>query len=188
MGFWHILIGIAALIILLPYIRLLFKRLTCMRKLKKLCRKKGHHLHATHPLWFLGDKRSQNCDLYIETASEVYAVKLFGLPRKRSALIIKENGDYMIRNHIAMLSHGGGYIAPFDSKSKPMPAYDFRYHYQDEWEIKTPRQILLVNPTAMEIRRLQQHGREVIAETGDIIGGMELFTLSHLLKALESTL
>ena len=189
MNFWYIPIGVIALIMLFPYIRCFFKRVICMTKIKRLCRKKRYQLHPTHPLWFLGNRRTQRCDCYIETPNEVFAVKLFGMPRRVSILVLKENGEYFIRNFIALISSiGQGIRFPIDSKPKPMPVYDFRYKYRDEWEIKTPRRVLLVNPVSMEFKRQPQHGSEVIVGAGDIVNGMEIDSLSRLLSDLENTL
>lgn len=170
------------------YIRFFFKRLTCMYKITKTCRNKSYKIHATHLFWFLGRNLSHKCDLHIETANEVLSIKLFGVPKRRSVLIFKENGEYLIRSFIAFFSYGSVIRYPIDSKSRPMPIYDFRYKYKDEWEIKTPRHILLVNPVSMEFRRQPQHGSEVIVGAGDIVNDMEIDSLSRLLGDLESAL
>lgn len=188
MEFWYALIGIAAVIALFPYIRCFFKRLKCANKIKRLCRNKNYKIHATHPLWFLGSKHTKKCDFYIETANEVFAVKLFGMPRRLSILILKENGEYFIRSFIALISYGGGIRFPINGKPKPLPVYDFRYKYRDEWEIKTPRRVLLVNPVSMEFKRQPQHDSEVIVGAGDIVNGMEIYSLSRFLGYLESAL
>ena len=188
MKFWYALIGIIALIVFFPYIRCFFKRLKCAGKIKGLCRSKSYKIHATHPLWFLGNKCGKKCDLYIETANEVFAVKLFGMPRRLSVLILKENGEYFIRSFIALISYGGGIRFPINGKPKPMPAYNFRYKYRDEWEIKTPRRVLLVNPVSMEFKRQPHHGGEVTVGAGEIVNGMEIDSLPRLLGDLESAL
>ena len=188
MEFWYALIGIAAVIALFPYIRCFFKRLKCVYKIKRLCRSKNYKIHATHPLWFLGSKHTKKCDFYIETANEVFAVKLFGMPRRLSILILKENGEYFIRSFIALISYGGGIRFPINGKPKPMPAYNFRYKYRDEWEIKTPRRVLLVNPVSMEFKRQPHHGGEVTVGAGEIVNGMEIDSLPRLLGDLENAL
>lgn len=188
MNFWYIPIGVIALIMLFPYIRCFFKRVICMAKIKRLCRKKRYQLHPTHPLWFLGNRRTQRCDCYIETPNEVFAVKLFGMSRRRTVLIFKENGEYVIRHFLAFLSYGSAIAYPLNSKPKRMPIYDFRFQYKNEWEIKTPRQVLLINPVSMEFRRQPQHGGEIIVGAGDIVNGMEIDSLSRLLSDLENTL
>ena len=188
MEFWYALIGIIAFIVLFPYIRCFFSRLKCAGKISKLCRRKGYKIYPTHLFWFLGNKRAKRCDLYIETANEVFSIKLFGMPRRLSILILKENGEYFIRSYIALISYGAGIRFPINGKPKPMPLYDFRYRYKDEWEIKTPRHILLVNPVSMETKRQPYHGGEVTVGAGDIVNGMEIDSLPRLLGDLESAL
>ena len=102
MDFWYVLIGAVAFVAFFPYIRCFFKRLKCAGKIKRLCQSKGYKIHATHPLWFLGSKHAKECDLYIETANEVFAIKLFGMPRRLSILVLKENREYFIRSFIAL--------------------------------------------------------------------------------------
>lgn len=188
MDFLIALIGVVVFLALLPYLRCFFKRLVCMRKIEKICRKKGYQLHAAHTLWFLGNKHSKECDLHIETVNEVFSVKLFGMPRRLSVLIIKESGGYFIRSFIAFISYGASVRFPIDGKHHLLPNYDFRYKYKDEWETKTPRHILLVNPVSMEFRRQPQHGTEIIIGAGDIVNGMEIDSLPRLLGDLESAL
>lgn len=188
MEFLYALIGIVAIMGLFPYIRCFVKRLSCAGKIKKLCREKGYEMHAAHTFWFLGGKRGAKCDLYVETANEVFALKLFGMPRRRSVLIFKENGEYFIRRFIGFSSYGSAIRYPIDGRSRRLPQYDFRYKYRDEWEIKTPRHILLVNPISMEIRRQPKNGAEVIVGAGDTVNGMEIESLSRLLGDLESAI
>ena len=183
------LVGGICVLLLTPFIRLFVKRIRCMKKIKKICNKRGYKTYETHPLWFFGSKHAKKCDLYIETANEVFAIKLFGMPRRFSILVLKENGEYFIRNFIALISSiGQGIRFPIDSKPKPMPVYDFRYKYRDEWEIKTPRRVLLVNPVSMEFKRQPQHGSEVTVGAGEIVNGMEIDSLPRLLGDLESAL
>ena len=184
MEFWVFLIVAIALIVAFPYIRCFFKRLGCLCKLKRICQKKSYKLHPTHPLWFLGLNRSAKCDLYIETQVEVFAIKLFGMPQRLSVLILQENGDYIVKRV------SGVRFAHFTSYSKPksMLAYDFRHQYQDAWEIKTPHNILLINPISMEIRRQSKNGVEGIVGAGEIVNGMEITSLSRLLGTLENAI
>lgn len=183
MDFWIALLGIVALIFAYPYIRCFFKRLICAQKLIKICRKKRYFLSKTHLFWFLGGKHSERCDCYIETPTEVFAVKLFGVKRRLTVLMLKTNGEYFIRSFIAF---GTGAHIALNSKSRALPRYNFRYSYKDEWEIKTPRNIFLVNPAAMEIRRKPDNGPETIIGAGETVNGMEISTLSRFLGELES--
>ena len=188
MEVWYVFLVVVTFVILFPYIRCFFKRLNCVRKIKKICRRKEYKIHTTHPLWFLGNKHSKKCDLYIETVNEVFAIKLFGMPRRRTVLVFKGNGEYFIRSFIAFAPYGSAIRYPIDSKPKLLSLFDFRYKYKHSWEIKTPRRILLVNPVPMEFRRQLRHGGEVIVGAGDIVNGMEIDSLPRLLGDLESAI
>ena len=167
---------------------LLFQNVGLYGQNKKVCRNKGYKIYPTHPIWFLGSKHAKKCDLYIETANEVFSIKLFGLPRRRTILVFKENGEYFIRSFIAFAPYGSAVRYPIDSKSKRLPLFNFRYKYRDEWEIKTPRNILLVNPVSMEFKRQPHHGSEITVGAGEIVNGMEIDSLPRLLGDLESAL
>ena len=184
MEFWIFLLGVIAFFAAWPYLRCLVKRVILAGKLRRVCRKKSLTLHPAHSLWFLGGKGAGRCDCYIETPTEVYAVKLFGMPRRPTVLLFRENGDYIIRSLFALMSF---VTFTFHTKPKAMPVYDFRYRYHEEWEIKTPRRVLLVHPVSMEIRRQPDRSGEVILGAGDTVCGMEIQTLPRLLGALERT-
>ena len=188
MYLWLTLLSLVALIALCPYVRCLIKRLICMKKIKKTCRKKGYSLHPTHPFWFFGSRYAKRCDAYVETPNEVFAIKLFAIPKRHTVLVFKENGEYFVRRFLAFLSWGSSIRFPIDGRHHPLPLYDFRYEYQRTWEIKTPRRILLVNPVSMEFRRRPSHGSETILGAGDIVNGMEIHSLSRLLGEMESAL
>lgn len=186
MNFWLVLLGIIAFVILFPFIRCLFKRLICVAKIKRMCKRKSLVAHPTHPLWLLGSKNAKKCDLYIETPTQVFAIKLFGAPRRLSILTIKENGNYFFRSYIVLVSYGAGFHIPFDGREKKMPRFDFRYKYQDMWYEKDTQDILLANPAPVEFRYQPNHGAESIVCVGDTVNNMELSSLQHFLKELES--
>ncbi len=188
MEFWYFLFGVIALIAAWPALRCLVKRLILASKLCRLCKRNGYTLFKAHPLWLLGGKRGRRCDCYIETPSEVYAVKLFGMPRRMTVLVIRANGEYFIRRFIVLFSFGQGIRFPINGKPRPMPHFDFRFRYRNEWEIKTPHNVLLVHPVSMEIRRQPERSGEVILGAGDTVNGMEIHSLPDLLGALEKTL
>jgi len=186
MEFWIALAAIAAVIFLAPRVRWLVKRLVLVGRMKRVCKKQRFSLHGTHALWFLGIRDARRCDVYIETPTQVYAVKLFGTGRRRAVLVFKENGTYFVRHFIALISYVGlAARFPIESKPRRLLAYDFRVGYRDAWEIKTPRNVLLVHPVCMEIHYRPERGAEVILGAGDTVGGMELMTLSRLLGELE---
>ena len=186
MDFLFVLSGIVALIVLFPFIRCFFKRLICAVKINRMCRRKNLVVHPTHPLWFLGSKHTKNCDLYIETPTQVFAIKLFGAPRRLSTLTLKENGNYFFKSYIVLISYGAGFHIPVDGRERVMPNFDFRFQYKDAWSNKSTRDILLANPTPMEFRYQPLHGSDCIVCVGDTVNGMELASLQYLLGKLEN--
>ena len=186
MEFGLILGGIVVLVLLFPLIRCLFKRVVCATKIKRMCQRKNFVTHPTHPLWFLGGNKALNCDLYIETPTQVLAIKLFRAPRRLSILTLKENDNYFFRSYIVLVSYGAGFHVPLDGREKKMPRFDFQYKYPAAWDGKTVRNILLANPAPMEFRFQPNHGAESIVCVGDTVNNMELSSLQHFLKELES--
>lgn len=184
MDFWYVLIGVVALVVIFPYARCLVKRLSCMFKIKGVCRRKRYKLHKTHFLWFLGSKRAKRCDCYIETPNEVLAIKLFGTLKRSTVLIFKENGEYFIRGFISSMLHGSSFHFPTDGKPRPLPEYDFQYKYRNEWKLKTPRRIVWVNPVSMDFCYQPKQGSETVINAGDIVNGVEIESLPHLLSEI----
>ena len=185
---YFIFIIIIILVINYSYIRCFFKRLVCFRKVRKICDRKGFKIYKTHFLWFLGSRYMVKCDCYIETPNELFAVKMFGVDKRSSTLIFNENGQYYIQRFISFVSNGSMIRLPINCKSHTMPKYNFRYKYKNEWEIKTPHKILLVNPVAMEFRRQMQNGSEEMLDAGDIINDMEIYSLPRFLGTLGNAL
>ncbi|MBQ8509630.1 MAG: hypothetical protein IJ493_06955 [Clostridia bacterium] len=188
MTFWLTLAGVLLLLAAIPRIRCFFKRMSLCIRLKQVCRRREFHLIGTHPLWMLGHKRGSACDFYVETSGSVWAVKLFGMARKNDALVFNQTGRYFVRHFAAFISYGSTVRIPIESKARSLPAYDFRRNYHMEWEIKTPRPVLLVHPTCREIHRQPQSGGETIIGAGDVVNGMEVFSLTRLISALEGEL
>lgn len=181
--FWYTLVGIVAAVIAYPFLRCFVKRIICVGKLKRLCQRKHYTLHKAHFLWFLGRKHGKYCDFHIETKHEILSLKFFGVPYRRTALVLKEDGTYFVRTYFALPFNR----IPLDGKPHPLPPYRFRHAYKSEWELKTPHSILLIHPTAMEIR-CRKHRTETIFGGGDIASGMEIQTLPRLLGYLENAL
>ena len=182
------LIGIAIVWFCFPYIRCFLKRLSLLFKIRKVCRKKGYHLSEAHPLWFLGDKKGKNCDCMIETEEELFAVKLFSMPRRRRVLVFTENKKYFIRMSLILVGIFGNLCLrireAFDGKAKSFPEYDFSFDYKADSNNKVLRRILLVNPVPMDMLRQVENGMEIVVSPGDVVYGMEVANLSWLLKEL----
>ena len=183
MEFWLILIALIIMLVSFPYLRCLCKRLACLWKVKRLCKKKGYALQPTHTLWYLGGKRGIKCDFYIETPRNVYAIKLFGMKRRLTTLILMENGEYCIK-HIVGARHA---LFTWYTKPKVLPTYDFRYQFQEKWTAKKFHSILLIHPITMEVCLQEKNGMQKGMYYGDEVNGMEIHSLQHLLKVLDET-
>ena len=155
MGVLMCVVGIGIVCFCFPYIRCFLKRLSLLSKIKNACREKGYRLQGTHPFWFLGGKSGKRCDCTIETAEEVIAIKLFGMPRRRRVLVFTEKREYFTRILVGMLLL---IRESFDSKAKQLPEYDFTCADYKASDDKKFRKILLVNPVPMEMLMQAERG------------------------------
>lgn len=200
MGVLMCVVGIGIVCFCFPYIRCFFKRLSLLSKIKNACREKGYRLQGMHPFWFLGGKNGKRCDCTIETAEEVLAIKLFGMPRRKRVLVFTEKREYFTRILVGMLLL---IRESFDSKAKPFPEYDFTCVNKEASDDKKLRKLLLVNPVPMEMLMQAERGKEsklspfpmenmpkenakeTILSPGDEVYGMEIANLSWLLRQLQ---
>jgi len=186
MPFLFSVLGIAIFLLCIPYIRFFFKRIQLYIKIKRVCAKKKYKFHKNGYLWFLRTKNMQNCDFYIETQSEVYAIKLFGvLKRFSQTLIFTDENEYYIRSYTAIPTLSGGFRIPTDGKINKMLKYNYRYHYKNEWEIKNPINVLLINPVPHEIRKQCKDESETILGNGDVVHNAQIYSLSGFITLLE---
>ncbi len=185
MKFWLILGAAVLLLLSFPYIRLIFKRFSLVFRLKKACADASCKLIPARFLWFMGARSARGCDFYIETRREIIAVKLFSVLRKKNDLIFADGRKYFIRRYIAVIAAGGGFRYPVDGRRRTLPDYDFRRNFLPEWELKTPRRILLINPVCNEIKFRAPNGREQIIGTGQYVNNYQIMTLSRLIGELN---
>ena len=157
MGTFVCVVGIGIVCFCIPYIRCFFKRLKLHSKIKKVCRGKGYHLQGTHSFWFLGGKNGNRCDCTIETEEEVFAIKLFGVPRRKRILIFTEKKEFFTRIFAGMLLL---IRETFDSNERLVPEYDFAMKSKDAPSNKKLRKILLINPVPMEMLIQADNGKD----------------------------
>lgn len=189
MKFWITIIAVIAVLTAIPYIRCFVKRLILRARINRSCKHKNFILHPTHRFWWLGHKQRRACDFYIETPTQILSVKLFGLKRYRDILIFTSDRKWFIRHFIGFVSNIGISLRlPVESKPYTLNDYDFRRGFKLDWEIKTPRNILLIHPTCHEIRRRAPHGAETIIGAGDTVDGIEIYSLSRLVGLLGGAL
>ncbi len=186
MEFWIPLLAVLAILLAVPGVRWIFKRMRLTARLRAVCKKKGFRLVGNRPLWMLGRGSGSNCDCYIETAEKVYAVKLFSALSRNSVLVFDDGGRYYFQKKIPMAGgYGGSVEYPKESRHRPLPAYDFRRGYRMEWEIKTPVRVLLINPVCREIRYASSRGGGRMLGAGDTVNQCQIYSLSRFLGELE---
>ena len=179
--FW-LLVALLVLLYVIPAIRCLIKRISCAMKLKGLCRRTGATLQGTHPLWFLGSRNCRKCDCVIETPTQVFAIKLFGVMHGGRVLVFRETGEYFFRRYASILLF---IFNAFDGAFRRLPEYDFS-RGEAIAAGRTRRDVLLLNPVPMEVRIQPHSGQEFVTGPGDDLFGMELATLSHLMRIVEN--
>ena len=201
MGTFVCVVGIGIVCFCIPYIRCFFKRLNLHSKIQKVCRGKGYHLRGTHCFWFLGGKNGKCCDCTIETEEEVFAIKLFGVPRRKRILVFTEKKEFFTRILAGMLLL---IRESFDGMARPFPEYEFTFADKAVAEGKRLRKILLINPVPLEILYQKERGtetklshfpmenmpkdnaKESILSPGNELYGLEVANLSWLVKELEN--
>lgn len=173
---------LAVLLYVIPAIRGFFKRISCAVRLRRLCGRLGFTLQGLHPLWFLGSGRRRGCDCVIGTPSQFFAIKLFGVLHGRRVLIFRETGEYFFRRYASILLF---IFNAFDGTFRRLPEYDFsRAEALAGGRIR--RDVLLLNPIPMEVRVQPYSGQEFVTGPGDELFGMELASLSHLMRIVEN--
>ena len=170
------------LLYVIPALRCFFKRIGCAMKLRHLCSRPGVTLRGTHPFWFLGSRSCKGCDLLIDTPSQVFAIKLFGVMHSGRVLVFRETGEYFFRRYASILLF---VFNVFDGAFRQLPEYDFSKG-EDLAAGRTRRDVLLLNPIPMEVRFQPHSGQEAVTGPGDDLFGMELASLSHLIRIVEN--
>ena len=182
MKFLFLILALAAILSVLPYIRIFCKRLSLRRRLLAACNKNDWQLSPTHRFWYFGRKSDERCDFHIVTKHDVYSVKLFAVKRRSSTLVLTGGRGYFIRGYLGLIGiYGGAATIPLDGRRQVLPQYRFREGFEASWETKHHHKILLLSPTPFEIRRIPQHGREEVIGTGDLVLDMNVYSLSRLL-------
>ena len=178
----YLLVILFILFYVLPGLRFLCKRLHCAVRLTRLCRRHGFTLQGTHPMWFLGSRRFRRCDCVIETPQTVFAIKLFGVLHSARVLIFRETGEYFFRRYASILMF---IFDAFDGTFRRLPEYDFTAG-EEVARGRVRRDMLLLSPIPMEVRFQPHSGQESVTGPGDDLFGMELASMSHLVRLLEN--
>lgn len=176
--FWLWILLFVLIIVLIPFIRFFIKRLLLYVKIKRRCKINGYKLVGMHCFWFLGNRNRKSADFFIKTKNTAFSIKLFGSIRKNVKIIVKENGDYLIRKYYAFLSSKSQALLFSDSKPKPYDKYDFGIEGIGE----NVRRIILQHPAAVEVRHQPRHGSEIVVDNSDVLFENEIYSLKAFLE------
>ena len=175
---WYILMLAVLLIVVLPCCRWLLSRLMMSGKISSLCKEKGYKLHKKKG-WLLGSRFGKRAEFSVETETDVFSVKLFGVPQRLATLLLHPEGKYSLRRVFSMLLQ---VKIPLDSNPVPFPAYSFETGSVDEE--KKLHAVLLIHPAPLNIRLKNREGKEQNLCCGDTYQGMEIMSLNDLKAAL----
>ena len=184
MPWWiYILIAIA-IILLLPYIRFLFKRITLCVKVKSFCKKENLIFHRTGIFWWLGVRKSGRCNFYIEAPKVVYSIKLIPTLKSKSCIHFFENRRYYIEKFLVLFGRWGSpALFSFKSKIRDMGELDFKYEFKKEWSAKRLVPILLINPSCNCVKLKGGNSEQIICD-GDIVYESHIFGLKGLMTKI----
>ncbi len=164
----------------LPALRWGFCRISCALQMKKICREKKMTLHPAHFAWFLGTRYGKKYDLFLKTPRCVYAVKLFGVARRRTQLLLLPEGCYSLRRYFGLSMQ---VRFSFDSKPEPFPSYILgSFSAADE---KPVRRVLLLCPAPMDILDKNREGESGLFCCGDTYAGMEVMTMADFADRVQ---
>lgn len=172
----------AAVALLFRPTRFLLKRFSLMRKLKRLCGKKGFQMFVLNRFWrtVLFPSR-KGADLVIETAHKRYVVRILAFYRYQSKLTFEEPGEMTVTTRLLSSSfHIIFGIRPrVRKKTYAFPQFS---QLDDKKIVNT----FLLNPVPKTLEAKDRDGVVGVTGTGaTLLDGTRIFSGSGLLSMLE---
>lgn len=165
------------IVLMYPFERFLWKRISLLVKIKRVCKKRNYSLKIiNHYLLFSGFERKQS-DFVIETDDAVYSVKLVGLVFKNNYLKFIDDTHYALRPLTFQLASTAGGI---EYSVKEKPEFEFYESVPDGALNKNMVKIVLVCPVP---GTLQYNDRNV--GSGESIGEAFCCTTSSFIGKLD---
>lgn len=183
--FWIWFASAILLLLSLPFLRLFYKRVRLLFKISKCCKKTRGKLIRAHCFWLFGRKAGKYFDFYIDTPQSVYAVKFFTILFKSSNLIFTDQGSFVIQHHFSVFGRFGVATTPIPSRAKMLPAYQPNKKLPQSALEKPVKLVLLVHPACFEMLKQTGVRKTELLYTGTVINGMEVHSLSGLLKEMQ---
>ena len=175
----------AAVIVLLPYLRMLCKRVILYFKVMDTAENVGGRVVPAHAFWLFGRRTGKTCDFYIETPEKIYAVKLFTVLFKTTTIFFTDQGSYTLVYNVAMFGRWNVFSQPIPAKTRQLPDYDFTSGLPSDTVQKEFYPALLIHPSCFEIYRQIEVRSTELLYAGDMIRGLHVQSLSGLLKEIR---
>ena len=186
MPWWTYALIALAILLIMPYIRFLFKRVFLYSKLKSFCKREQLVFHKTSMLWWLGIKKHGACNFYIEAQDCIYSVKLFPILKRKSCLHFLEEQKFYTEKFLILFGlYGSTARFSFKSPIRTMGEIDFKYKFKKEWKEKMLIPILLFNPTCASVKLKIKNNEQVIGD-GDMVYNFYIFGLNGLMKKISN--
>ena len=171
-----------SLLPLVIVIRLCFKRLIFIIKLKSTCRSRKYRLIPTHYFWWLGWTNGVHCDFHIITSETVYSVKMIGTISKRILYDFVDEYSYSVQN-LMFQFHSVACQVPYEPRKKK--PYQFNHKLPSEHLTKNHVRIILMNPVSLSVSFSAFEERRKPVENGDCIGEGIFYTGSGFIHELR---
>ncbi len=182
---WVVAIVLACLIVCCLTV-FSIRRLRMVCRLKAACRATGAVLTGTRPFWFFGCRRGRSNDFYLENGGIRFSVKLFPVNSRRSVLLFSDDTHYFFRKYMAFVGPNGTQATlSSDSKRRPIPDYDFRKGFREDWEKDELIPVLLVHPNRFDIVYTVSGDRARAVDADEKIHGMAVMQLSDLIRRVK---
>ncbi|MBQ8146910.1 MAG: hypothetical protein IJ039_09020 [Clostridia bacterium] len=186
MPWWSYILIALAVILMVPYIRLLFKRISLYFMLKSFCKQEKLILHRSSMLWWLGIKKGGRCNFYIEAPDSIYSVKLFPVLKRKCCFHFLEERKYYIEKFLIFFGlYGSSARFSFKSRIHNLGELNFKYKFNEEWNTKEFIPILLFNPTCASVKLKTDNNEQVIGD-GDAVYEFYIFGMKGLMKKISN--
>lgn len=151
-----------------------------LSRLEKQCLQKGYRFLKGNKRWFLGTGYGDRADFAIETETCVYAVKLFGFPRKHTVMVLLHRQQYFLRHIFGILLELRLHI---DHNPRTLQPYDFDCFCGTEE--KAVRPMLLLHPAPLKVVQQDLDRKERGFYYGDSFCGIEIVTVEEIQNLLQ---
>lgn len=177
---------IIAFIFAFPYLKAGIRRIRLYIKLMVLCARNNARLYLVNPLSIFAFNHGKCSDMYIETQYEILSIKLFGITGHLAHLVFHGDRKYTVKKSLPLFGRWGTTLnLSFQSKETLLPVYKFDRKFKKEWDFKTLRKILLLNPTPLEIESTMM-GNDKFLGNGSYVYDMELFSYNGLKRIINN--